>query len=154
MMKYLLIISTLLFTHTAFAQCPEVSEVVETLIQHHQNKVRGGEYCKYREVVKNSDIEVVLYTIEGACNDDIKSPKGSCGNHFNRYITGTVKGEVLTPIIIGGKGDFITKKAVISGESLIISGLSYAKGDPLCCPSEATNHEYVFEKGTFKRINL
>ncbi|XCN72273.1 MAG: hypothetical protein Q3M24_18505 [Candidatus Electrothrix aestuarii] len=151
-MKYLTFIWVFFIVGQVFADCPVVSDQAENLITAHTNNVRGGEYCKYRDIVKTKNIEIILYSIEGACYKDTITPKGACGNHFTRYMTGIVNGKEIAPITVGGKGIFYTKNLEINGENIIISGLSYLSTDPMCCPSKKDSHTYIIDSGSFKEV--
>jgi hypothetical protein len=152
-MKKLLILSMLMISSVYSKECPSVSDKINHLIKSHAHNVRGGEYCKFRRVYEQENIEIVLYTIEGPCYKNTRSPAGSCGNHYSRYMIAVTAGKEYEPIIIGGKGVFRDKGIDVSGDIITINGLAHHKGDPMCCPSEAAVHKYKIGKSAFEAIN-
>ena len=73
----------IVFSVQVNAECPLVSSSVELLIEEHVKFVNGNEYCRFRTAYKQNNIELVLYTIEGACYENVGIP-GGCGNHYFR----------------------------------------------------------------------
>ena len=152
-MKQLLILSMLIISSVHAEECPSVSEKMNHLIKSHAQNVRGGEYCKFRRVYTQENIEIVLYTVEGACYKNTVSPAGSCGNHYSRYMIAVADGKEYGPIIIGGKGVFRDKGLDVSGDIITISGLAHQEGDPLCCPSKSAVHKYKIAKTALEELN-
>jgi hypothetical protein len=140
-MKYFLILFCFFISKNVEASCHEISSQAQQLISKHIDSVKGGEYCKYREVYKQENIELILYTIEGACYKN-SSPAGSCGNHFSRYMVGIVNGKKYSPVLVGGKVFFLSKEVEYFDNTITISGHFYKKHDPACCPSIPGNRKF------------
>jgi len=148
-MKALILISMIAFSSFASAECPSISPEVERFISKHAADVRGGEYCEFRSVFKSDQVEIALYTIEGACYKNRNSQKGSCGNHYSRYMVGIVNGKPIPSIIVGGKGTFQTHDIQVKGGEIEISGHAYGLKDPMCCPSVGSVKRYKVSEGAF-----
>ncbi|MDO6423775.1 hypothetical protein [Saccharophagus degradans] len=151
-MRKIITLVALFISSVCYGQCPEVSSEVEAMIKQHAESVRGGEYCRTRQVVKTESAEVVLYTIEGPCYKDEQSRPGSCGNHYFRNMTGIIDGKKYEKIVVGGKGSFLAKSLSIDEGVIVVEGLSYAKSDPMCCPSVSGVRKYQFDTGSFVEI--
>jgi hypothetical protein len=124
-------------------KCARLPEKVEKFIKYFATEVRGFEYCGFRKIARgdiNSDgIEdlIVLFSVEGACNDDKSTPPGDCGNHLETYLKAFLGKELKeVPLLrVGSRGErFVTgisvKNGVIEAETL-----TYGEDDPMCCPS-------------------
>ena len=136
----------------SYGECPVVSPEVDALIKRHADEVRGGEYCKYREVLKADNVEIVLYTIEGPCYKNENSPSGSCGNNFFRNMVGVVDGKEYERVMIGGKGAFLSKNIKMVKNTIEIEGLSYSSSDAMCCPSISSSRIFKIENGSFVEV--
>ena len=150
-MKYLLAFGTYFLSMLAQASCPSVSNKVEQLISEHVQAVQGGEYCKFRTTYKEENMELVLYTIEGPCYKT-KAPAGSCGNHYFRSMVGIINGKQYPPTVVGGKGVFQSKNISHSEGLITITGLSYQKSDPACCPSLDDQRMYKISELEFEQV--
>ncbi|TVZ41921.1 hypothetical protein P886_1272 [Alteromonadaceae bacterium 2753L.S.0a.02] len=151
-MKKIILFASLFLSVDAYGDCPKVSAVIEDLIAKHANGIRGVEYCRARQVVKDERVEIVLYTIEGPCYKREESPPGSCGNNFFRSMVGVIDGKKYEKVIVGGKGVFLTKTIKIEGNTVLIEGLSYSNSDSMCCPSISSSRKYKLENGSFVEV--
>jgi len=133
-MKIFLLIVFFIFSQVAYANCPPVSKKIESLIKEHALKIAGGEYCKYRKIYNETDIELAIYTIEGPCYNN-KGRAGSCGNHYFISMVGIINQVNFPHIVIGGKGVFHPKSIKYINDIIEVEGFAYSKSDPMCCPS-------------------
>ncbi len=150
-MKYFLTVLLIFISVSVFAECPHVSEKIENLIKHHADSIKGSEYCKYRKVYNEQNIELVLYSIEGPCYKD-KSPAGSCGNHYFTTLIGIINGIEYPPVTVGGKGVFHTKSIDYLNDVIVVKGLAYKDLDPLCCPSVEESRYYQIKQSKILSI--
>ncbi|WP_045857962.1 hypothetical protein [Teredinibacter purpureus] len=151
-MKRIILFIGLFLSVSSHAECPKVSVQVSELIAEHVDSIRGGEYCHARQVLLAEDVEIVLYTIEGPCYKQEKSPPGSCGNHFFRSMVGIIDGKKYEKVIVGGKGVFLAETIRIEGGVVAIKGLSYSNSDPMCCPSVSSTRRYKLDNGSFVEV--
>lgn len=120
---------------TAFAKdCPFISNELSGLIKSHAHEIRGAEYCEYRSVYSSDRMELVLYSIEGACSKN-EGKGGACGNMHIRYLVGIENGKRLPPLEVGKRGGFSASSMEIDKTTLKLKGFKYADNDPMCCPS-------------------
>lgn len=126
MMKRLFLISLLCYSQLVLADCITVSDQLETLIKTHAAEVTGSQSCKFRKVFRNDDVEFSAYTIEGPCYDNA-GRAGSCCNNYFTSLSGTINGEVIKSIKIGGKGKFHTTSVNFIQSLIEVNGLAYKK---------------------------
>jgi len=135
-------------------KCELLPEKVERFIKSFTAEVRGAEYCRFRNIARgdiNADgIEdlIVVFTVEGACNDDKKTPAGACGNHHETYLKVFLGKELreVPLLMVGSRGErditgLSVKDGVIEAEIL-----TYGKDDPMCCPSIKGKTSFVLTK--------
>lgn len=77
-------------------ECPAINSQLNALIKSHSKSIRGLEYCPARSIIQNAGLELVLYTVEGACFEEKETP-GSCGNAHYQYISGVLNGSAIKP---------------------------------------------------------
>lgn len=150
-MKYQLAFIAYFLTTLAQASCPPVSGEAEQLIAAHTQSVSGAEYCKFRTIYKEKNMELILYTVEGPCYQT-KAPAGSCGNHYFRAMAGVINGQKYPPVVIGGKGVFRSRDVSHSDGVITIRGLSYEQSDPACCPSVKDQRQYKITDSRFEPL--
>ena len=151
-MKLFLAIFLYTYSQITFANCPSVSEELESLIKSHAAEVAGGENCRFRKLYIYENIELAAYTIGGPCYDS-ESKAGSCGNNYFTSLTGIINGESIKHLTIGGKGKFHAKSVNYEDGLIKINGLAYKKGDPMCCPTVMTTKFYKVKKLEFIQVN-
>lgn len=132
--------------------CPEISDLAESLIAAHSDKIWGSEYCRFRSAARNQSIEVVIFTLEGQCRGNKSAPKGSCGNNYSRYMVGVLNGKPIDPIPVGSKVDFLARTVSVINEEIIVSGFFHQDGDGLCCPSKKGIRKFSYQSQKFEKV--
>jgi hypothetical protein len=139
-------------------KCELLPEKAERFIKSFAAEVRGAEYCEFRKIARG-DINgdgiadlIVVFTVEGACDGDKKTPAGACGNHHETYMQAFLGKELkeVPLLMVGSRGEraitgIIVKKGVIEAETL-----TYGKNDPMCCPSIKGKTRFVLTKDVIR----
>jgi hypothetical protein len=115
-------------------ECPAINSQLKALIKSHNNSIRGVEYRPARSIIQNAGLELVLYTVEGACFEEKEMP-GSCGNAHYQYVAGVLNGSAIKPFEVKSLGDFSAMKLTLDADVIVLHGNYYAESDPRCCPS-------------------
>jgi len=136
-----------------FAECPILSELTDQVVENFATKMWGTESCRFRQVIKADDIEVVLFTLEGSCEGNKAFfPQGGCGNRYERYMGGVAYGRKITSVRVGSRSDFKVESAEIIESDVVISGKTYQDGDSSCCPSKPAQRHFKIGEATFEEV--
>jgi hypothetical protein len=153
MMKLIVTIFTILISLSAMAEeCPATPGNIKKAIDKHVRKIRAAEYCAARSIKIEGENAIAVYTAEGACFSDKESTAGACGNHWERYMVGSINGKTIGPIEVGSKDSFSDSEMKLAGNSVELIGLSIGPNDPLCCPSIPQTKKFKFSQNGFKEI--
>ena len=139
--------------------CIKLPALVERAIKPHAKRIKGAEFCEYRDLARGdvdrdgSEDVVVAYNIEGACSRRPGSP-GSCGNDHVTFLTVFLKrGTRFTqvrPIAVGGRGEKSIAALRIADGHVEAETLEYAESDPVCCPSRKGRTTFLLEAKQLK----
>lgn len=137
------------------AECLPLPNKVEKLIKAYADEIRGAEYCKFRKVARG-DIDAdgvedlaVVFTVEGACNDDKETTPGACGNHHESFMM-VFLGKSLKKVPrleVGSRGVRAITSIEIVNEAVAAETLAYGSDDAQCCPSVKGNAAFILKKG-------
>jgi hypothetical protein len=154
MMKTMVIIlAAILISFNAMAEeCPATPDNIKKAIKNHVRKIRAVEYCAARSIEIEGKNAIAVYTAEGACFSDKKSTAGACGNHWERYMVGSINEKTIGPIEVGGKDSFSDSEMKLAGNTVELIGFSIGPNDPLCCPSIPQTKKFEFSQNGFKEI--
>ncbi len=133
-------------------ECISPSSNIEQAIDLYLKDIRAVEYCPARKIQTNGELTLITFNVEGPCFGDIASPPGSCGNNWLSYMLGSINGDIIKPIKIGGKGSFSIEKIKITKNIIELSGLSTGHDDALCCPSVFTTKLFELKNNSFNEI--
>ena len=93
--------------------------------------------------IKDSDnFSVAIYTMEGSGG----------GNHSERYMIGFIKGEIIKPIQIGGRGEFYEKTIEIKKRIIELDGMTKGENDAACCLSKPMKKKFEISENGFREI--
>lgn len=150
-MKKITIIALFCVVHLIHAECSSVSESTEAIIKDYASSIKGREYCGFRKTYSELNVELVIFTVEGACYTQ-NAQAGSCGNNYVTYLTGIINGKKYPPFVAGGKGKFHVSGIKYIEDRIQVSGKSYKKTDAMCCPSIDTVRAIKVGKNGFESI--
>ena len=137
-----------------YAECPIVSDLADQVIEDFATEMWGSENCRFRVVIKADDIEVVLFALEGSCEDNKEFfPQGGCGNRYERYMGGVAYGRKITPVRVGGKSGFAIETAEIIEGDVVLTGRAHQFDDAACCPSKLTQRRFKIGEMTFEELS-
>jgi len=149
---FIISIGLLISQFVSAEECPPTAAHIEKAINGHIQKIRAIEYCEARSIRSEDEIIVALYTAEGECRNNKKSPPGTCSNNWSRYMIGSIKGRIIGPVKIGGKGDLSDNAIRLKGNNVEIDGLTIGPKDALCCPSIPKKKKFLISVNGFKEI--
>jgi hypothetical protein len=149
---FILIIGLLISQVVLAEECPPMVAHIEKAINNHIQKIRASEYCEARSIKSGDGITVVIYTAEGACGNNKKSPPGTCSNNWVRYMVGSIDGRIIGPVRVGGKGDLSDNEIKLKGNNIEIVGHTIGPKDALCCPSVPKTKKYEVSVNGLKEI--
>ena len=153
MRKIAILLAALIISQNILAgECPPTPPNIDKAINSHIQKIRASEYCPARSIKSENGIAIAVYTAEGACGDDKETAPGACSNNWVRYMIGSIRGTIIGPIEVGGKGDLSDREIRIEGNIGELVGLTIGPDDALCCPSVPKTKKYEFSKNGFKKI--
>ena len=133
-------------------KCLPVSNLAQQQIKSLEDKTWGREYCGARSSVKSETVEVILVTIEGACQDNKTEYKGGCGNNYQRYMLGIKDGETIDSIAVGESYVFQAGGVALQDQTVILSGKAYVASDAKCCPSLPETRTYSIIEKSFVEV--
>lgn len=116
-------------------ECTPVSKKMAAEIARQVEQFRAVEACESRHVYKEMGVELVLFSLKGACATSPDAAPGSCGDKSAVYLAGVLSGQVLPAIEVSDERGFAPIKVRKEGEAALVTGLKHAPTDPLCCPS-------------------
>lgn len=135
-------------------KCEILPKKVERFINAFAAEVRGAEYCEFRKIVRGdingdgiADV-IVVFTVEGACADDKKTPAGACGNHHEQYMKALLGKELkeVPLLMVGERGERDIVGLAVNNGIIEAETLSYRENDPMCCPSLKGRTRFVLFK--------
>lgn len=147
-----------IFTQPCLAEeCERLPTKAEKFIKAFESKVRGAEYCQFRDIA-HGDINgdgindlVVAFNVEGACISEISRTPGTCGNHHETYLIAFLGKELSEiPVLkIGGRGIRSLSNVKVLNRVVEFDTLAYGKKDAMCCPTLAGKIQFVIRGGKF-----
>ena len=147
----------LLLAATAFGVnakgCSLVPASLKKTMLQHIARIRADEYCAARTFKADRELSVLIYTAEGACDDDKSQKPGTCSTNWVRYMVGEYKGRPVGPVAVGGKGGLQDKQVTLSNGVVKISGLTVGSFDPLCCPTVQAAKTFRVSGGRFVEVS-
>jgi ankyrin repeat protein len=135
-------------------KCEGLPVRVEKFINAFAAEVRGAEYCEFRKIV-HGDINgdgiadlIICFTVEGACDNDKKTPAGAYGNHHEQYMKAFLGKELKeVPLrMVGERGERDIVGLAVNSGIIEAETLSYRENDPMCCPSLKGRTRFVLFK--------
>lgn len=132
--------------------CAYVPKRLEVMMEEHIARIRAAEYCRYQEFKTHDGLLILIYTAEGACNNDKRDPPGSCSVSWVRYMIGIDKGVPIPPVAIGGKWVFSEERVTFADGAVKITGLPYTDADAGCCPSVPAVEMFRAINGRFVKV--
>ena len=133
-------------------ECPITPDNITEAIENHIREIRASEYCPGRSIRTDGVNTIVVYTAEGACDPEEESAAGLCGNHWERYMIGSINGKIIGPIEVGRKGELSDKEIKITGNLIELTGLAIQPKDSFCCPSLPQTKKFEFSQDGFNEI--
>lgn len=119
----------------------------------HIAHIRADEYCAARTFTSGDGLSILIYTAEGACNNDKNEKPGTCSTSWVRYMIGEYQGRSIGPMALGGEGSFQDTRVVIAEGIVKFVGFTYGKSDPLCCPTVPSAKIFRVSGGRFVQVN-
>jgi len=129
--------------------CSPVPAALKNAMLQHISSIRADEYCAARTFKADSELSVLIYTAEGACDKDRSQKRGTCSTNWVRYMVGEYKGKPIEPVVVGGKGGLEDRRVTLSKGVIKISGLTVGNSDPLCCPTVPAVETFKVSGGRF-----
>lgn len=142
--------------------CELLPEKVEKFIKSFAAGVRGAQYCRFRKIARG-DINadgiadlIVVFTVEGACDDDKSTPPGACGNHHETYLKVFLGKELkeVPLLMVGSRGDRLITGLIVKNGVIEAETLAYGEDDPMCCPSIKGKTRFVLTKDVLMEEHL
>jgi hypothetical protein len=85
----------------AINSCNTFSDRVTEIIDKQNEIMNGALVCGDDNRYHSNSVEVVFYSLEGACYD--RDPKEGCGNYHEQYMVAIIDNKEYPPIKVGGK---------------------------------------------------
>lgn len=127
--------------------CQSLPTDVESAIALSAERLRGAEICDVRSIAvgdinaDQQDDYVVAYTVEGPCFAERKSPPGSCGNNYLRFLAAFLRNgnsahfTLADTLKAGGRFQRSIDSITIRDGVIAAQTSAFNKHDASCCPS-------------------
>jgi hypothetical protein len=158
MNSLLALFALVIFVQPCLAEeCERLPKKAEKFIKAFEKKVRGAEYCRFRDIA-HGDINgdgvadlVVIFNVEGACNKDKGHTPGGCGNDHETYLKAFLGKELreIPMLEIGGRGTRLISSVKALKGAVEVETLSYGEKDAMCCPTIADKAQFIIQSGKF-----
>lgn len=158
MSRLLALFVLIIFVQPCFAEeCEPLPQKAEKYIKAFEKKVRGAEYCRFRDIahgdINGDGVEdlVVVFNVEGACNKEKGRAPGACGNHHETYLKAFLGKELkeIPTIEIGGRGMRLISSVKVIKDAVEVETLTYGEQDAMCCPSVTGHTQFAIQSGKF-----
>lgn len=134
------------------ASCPAAPASLKNIMVQHIVEIRANEYCEARVFKASEGLSILIYTAEGACGKEKIETPGTCSTNWVIYMVGEHQDVPIGPVVVGGKGFYEEKQVSIFNGVVKITGLTYGRSDPLCCPTIPAVKFFKVSDGRFVQV--